>query len=310
MYIYRTRGICPPEIHFQLSGSIMRNVRFVGGGCKGNAQLISRLLEGRDVTDVLPLLKSIECRNNTSCPDQLFQAVRSAISGELREADAIRVYADPQPRREVAVIAEVNGNLAALDHVLANNFDALYCLGNLTGPGGDNDGVVERARKKKICCIQGPFDGSLFCKKTGNQDFLLQAPHFVSFQLGEKRVLGFHSGFIQDLNGFSDFSPHSLELLMVSNLSDYLRKEEVYPALQAMTEQFQADVVLFAGTNTYKHVRLGRVDFINVGPVEDGGVYGYALLKLEHGQLTVSFEKKPVRKEDVDGQGDCGCTAD
>lgn len=290
MYVYRTRGICPAEIHFQLSGKLLSGVRFVGGGCKGNAQLISALLEGREVSGVLPLLKGIRCRNDTSCPDQLFCAIEMALSGELEEAGPVRVYEDPGRHGRVAVMAELNGSPKALEAVLGLGADAVYCLGNLTGPGGDNDAVIELARAGGAVSALGPYDGLLDCKKQENRDYLLRAPHFLSFSLGERRGLGFYGGFIQELSGFSDFSPHSLELLMVSNLSDYLRNEEVFPALRAMTDQFGSDLVLFASTGLYRHINLGRVDFVNVGPAEDGGEYKYALLEREEGGVRISFK--------------------
>lgn len=291
MYIYRTRGICPAEIHFKLSAeNILSDVRFVGGGCKGNAQLISRLLEGSGLTGVIPLLKGIECRNNTSCPDQLLYAIEMAQRGELEEAGSIRVYEDPGNHGRVAVIGELNGNRAALGAVLKGDAGAVYCLGNLTGPGGENDAVVEMACRERVIFALGPHDLTLPCKNPGNREILSRAPHYLSCKIGDRRVVGFYGGFIQEIAGFSDFSPHSLELLMVSNLSDYLRNEEVYPALQAMTGQFSSDVVLFAHTGLYRHVRLGNVDFVNVGPAEEGGVYKYALLKWGQGRLEVSFE--------------------
>ncbi|MBC7324304.1 MAG: TIGR03905 family TSCPD domain-containing protein, partial [Moorella sp. (in: Bacteria)] len=146
MYVYRTKGVCPSEIHFHLDGNTLRSVRFVGGGCKGNLDLIGRLLEGQDVNQIMPLLQGIKCRNDTSCPGQLFQAILLAKKGELEEAEAPRVYEAPEVHRKVAVIAELDGNLPALEAVTCLSVDAVYCLGNLTGPHGANDAVVEAAR--------------------------------------------------------------------------------------------------------------------------------------------------------------------
>ena len=50
------------------------DVKFIGG-CSGNLQGISRLVKGRDIDEVIETLKGIKCRNNTSCPDQLAQAL-------------------------------------------------------------------------------------------------------------------------------------------------------------------------------------------------------------------------------------------
>ncbi|MQL52722.1 TIGR03905 family TSCPD domain-containing protein [Desulfofundulus thermobenzoicus] len=289
MYIYRTKGICPPEIHFDLSGNILTSVRFVGGGCRGNARLISRLLEGQEIEKVLPLMKGIQCRNDTSCPDQLYRAVQMALAGELKE-ESIRVYDAPGTYQRVVVCADINGSVKALQALLSRPADGVFCLGNLTGPDGENDRVVELARGEKMVSLLGPFDRTLFCADPKNQDYLLQAPLYLRLQLGGRRVLGFYGGFIQELSGFSDFAPYSLELLMVANLSDYLRNETVYPALTTMTEQFSVDTLLFASTGLWKHERLGKVDFINVGPVAGNGGYQYALLAWENEQLKVSFE--------------------
>lgn len=290
MYIYRTKGICPPEIHFELSGNTLKNVLFVGGGCKGNARLITRLLEGREVVEVLPLLRGVQCRNDTSCPDQLCLAIESALTGQLEEAAPVKIFEVPGSYHRVAVIAELNGNLEALRASLSLGVDAVCCLGSLTGPGGDNDTVAETARRANIILVRGPLDSPDGCVKPENREYLCNTPHFLSFSMGGKRVVGFYGGYIQEIEGFSDFSRFSLELLMVSRLSDYLRSEEVYPALSSMAQQFEADVVLFAHTGLQRHVQLGRVDFINVGAVDDGGRYSYALLRWEGDHLEVSFE--------------------
>jgi hypothetical protein len=48
-FVYQTKGVCPPEIHFQTQGDLLKEVRFIGGGCPGNAKLVSRMLmEERD----------------------------------------------------------------------------------------------------------------------------------------------------------------------------------------------------------------------------------------------------------------------
>lgn len=287
MYIYKTKGICPPEIHFELSQNLISNVSFAGGGCRGNAQLISRLLEGQEVKNILPLLKGIRCRNNTSCPDQLFQAVQLALDGKLEAAGEIKVYEPFHVYQKVAVIAELDGDIKALETLLHQPVEAIICLGNLTGPGGENDRIVELAVKENVIFTKGPFDITLPCTKTGNNVALSDAPFLTGFQLGQRKVVGFYSGYIQNLNGFSDFTRFALELLMVSNLSDYLRKEEVYPALETMTGQFQSDVVLFAYTGVWKHVKLGKVDFFNVGSVVEEKKYRYLLMAWENEKLKV-----------------------
>ena len=75
MYVYNTKGTCSRQITFDVtSDNKITNVKFLGG-CNGNLQGVSKLVEGRDVDEVIALLKGINCRGNTSCPDQLANAL-------------------------------------------------------------------------------------------------------------------------------------------------------------------------------------------------------------------------------------------
>ncbi len=75
MFIYQTKGTCSRQIYFEVDdNNILHNVKFVGG-CSGNLQGISRLVEGKNIDEVEKLLAGVMCRNNTSCPDQLSKAI-------------------------------------------------------------------------------------------------------------------------------------------------------------------------------------------------------------------------------------------
>ncbi len=74
MYTYRTKGTCSSQILIEMNGDIIEKVQFVGG-CTGNTQGVARLAEGRRIDDVIDLLKGIQCRGGTSCPDQLSRAL-------------------------------------------------------------------------------------------------------------------------------------------------------------------------------------------------------------------------------------------
>lgn len=72
---YNTTGTCAKEIDFDLTDGIVSNVSFKGG-CPGNLQAISVLLEGMPATEVIEKLKGITCGNKTtSCTDQLTNAL-------------------------------------------------------------------------------------------------------------------------------------------------------------------------------------------------------------------------------------------
>ncbi len=71
---YIPQGICPKEIQFDVENGTVKNVTFVGG-CPGNLQAISRLIDGMPVKKVIETFKGNLCRNNTSCADQLARAL-------------------------------------------------------------------------------------------------------------------------------------------------------------------------------------------------------------------------------------------
>ena len=75
MFTYRTNGTCSRQIYFEVDeNNNLHNVKVIGG-CNGNLQGISRLVEGKDIDDVQSTLAGVICRNNTSCPDQLSKAI-------------------------------------------------------------------------------------------------------------------------------------------------------------------------------------------------------------------------------------------
>lgn len=75
MTTYNTTGVCAKEIKFDIQNGIVKNVKF-NGGCPGNLQAISTLVEGMPAEEVIKKLKGITCGNKTtSCTDQLVNAI-------------------------------------------------------------------------------------------------------------------------------------------------------------------------------------------------------------------------------------------
>lgn len=78
-YIYQTKGTCSREIEVEINDGVVGVVHFVGG-CHGNLQGISRLVEGMKLEDVIHRLDGIRCgMKPTSCPDQLCRALEEAM---------------------------------------------------------------------------------------------------------------------------------------------------------------------------------------------------------------------------------------
>ena len=82
---FKTQGVCSREISFEVEDNKLKNVRFVGG-CSGNTQGVSRLVEGMDIDEVIARTEGIHCGfRPTSCPDQLARALRSYKAAQESE---------------------------------------------------------------------------------------------------------------------------------------------------------------------------------------------------------------------------------
>jgi uncharacterized protein (TIGR03905 family) len=75
---YKTKGTCSQMILFEIEDNKVHNVSYLGG-CNGNLQGISKLVEGMDVDEVIRRVEGIHCgMKPTSCPDQLATALKQA----------------------------------------------------------------------------------------------------------------------------------------------------------------------------------------------------------------------------------------
>ena len=85
MYVYRTKGTCSQGIEIEMDGRTIKSVHFIGG-CTGNTQGVSRLIEGMKIDDVIAKCKGIQCRAGTSCPDQLATALEEMKQKQAAQA--------------------------------------------------------------------------------------------------------------------------------------------------------------------------------------------------------------------------------
>ena len=76
---YKTQGTCSRQINITVEDGIVVDVEFIGG-CNGNLKGISKLVKGMKVEDVIERIEGTTCGfKNTSCPDQLAQALKQAL---------------------------------------------------------------------------------------------------------------------------------------------------------------------------------------------------------------------------------------
>lgn len=74
MTIFIPEGVCTKKIEFEVENGMIKYVKF-DGGCPGNLNAISKLVEGMPVEKVIEMFKGNICRNGTSCTDQLAKAL-------------------------------------------------------------------------------------------------------------------------------------------------------------------------------------------------------------------------------------------
>jgi uncharacterized protein (TIGR03905 family) len=75
-FTWLAKGTCTHTIRIRHDGKRVLNVEFIGG-CHGNTTGVAALAKSRKIAEVIALLEGIDCQNNTSCPDQLAQALKS-----------------------------------------------------------------------------------------------------------------------------------------------------------------------------------------------------------------------------------------
>lgn len=80
-YSYRPKGVCSQLMQIEIEDGIVKELSVLGG-CNGNLQGISKLVQGMPVDEVIGRLEGIHCgRRPTSCPDQLAQALKEIKAG-------------------------------------------------------------------------------------------------------------------------------------------------------------------------------------------------------------------------------------
>ena len=74
-YKFSPKGVCSIEMIFDIENNIINSLKIIGG-CPGNTVGVSKLVEGRNIDEVIEMLKGIQCGiKGTSCPDQIARAL-------------------------------------------------------------------------------------------------------------------------------------------------------------------------------------------------------------------------------------------
>lgn len=81
--VIKPQGVCSREMVIEYDDNGVILTAGVIGGCQGNLQGISKLIEGRKIEEVVSLLEGIKCRGSrtgeTSCPDQMAKGLKELL---------------------------------------------------------------------------------------------------------------------------------------------------------------------------------------------------------------------------------------
>jgi len=299
---FRPTGVCPKEIHLDMEGGILKELIFLGGGCPGNAQLVSRLLKGRNTSELIPLLKGIPCREGTSCPDQVAKALELDQTEGLPTAEMNILTIQKQWRR-IGVFSGIHGDLQILEKVLHQfsnkKTDRLICLGGLGGQESSHEEIALLLLMSNVILLQDPSELEMNQKEVVSgsaREFLSQLPALLEFRLGEMRGIAFHGGAMEEIPGYSEYGKYGAEINAILYLTDYLRDESVFSAFETMAKQFLAHLYVFNHTEEPLYKILPNRHFVNVGKINpaDGNKGSYAIIEAKGDQVAVEFREVNV----------------
>ena len=79
-YTFYPRGVCSQEMRVDVDEQGVIRSMEVYGGCSGNLQGISALVQGMPAEEAIRRLKGIRCGfKDTSCPDQFARNLEKAL---------------------------------------------------------------------------------------------------------------------------------------------------------------------------------------------------------------------------------------
>ena len=73
------RNVCSIDMYVTHEDGIIKHVEIVRG-CRANTQGVAALLVGMTLEEAVRRLDGIQCRNGTSCPDQLAKGIKQYLN--------------------------------------------------------------------------------------------------------------------------------------------------------------------------------------------------------------------------------------
>ena len=75
-YIYTPQGVCSMQMIFEIDNGIVKDLQIIGG-CPGNTVGVSTLVKGKNIDEIIQMLKGIPCGSKgASCLYQIAKALQ------------------------------------------------------------------------------------------------------------------------------------------------------------------------------------------------------------------------------------------
>lgn len=177
----------------------------------------------------------------------------------------------------IAVIADIHGNLPALQAVLADierrRVEQIFCLGDLVGYGPWPNEVIELLRASSVHCLQGNYDQSV------GEELMACGCDFASAEAARVGEISLNwtidatddknKAWLRELPALRQLQLAGQRLLLVHGSprqnNEYLTDSYPTEQLQAFLEDAQADVLFCGHTHLPYHRQIGGKHVINAG---------------------------------------------
>ncbi len=209
---------------------------------------------------------------------------------------------------KIALIADIHGNLPALEAVLqhAHNRQAvakILNLGDMTGYGPFPDEVVRWCQSETVVNILGNYDQKVISKghKTADWKAVTNADKRLMFRWTNQALSQQSQDFLITLPEKRDLQIESLKLLTAhgspASISEHLRKDTLTKRLAELTEMTEAQIILVGHSHEPFAREVDGTWFINpgsIGRIDDGDPRAsYAILEIDGDQFSFEHFRVP-----------------
>jgi len=207
----------------------------------------------------------------------------------------------------IAVFSDIHGNILALNQVLEDiekqDYDRVFCLGDLVGYGPHPNKVIETIRESAIPTIMGNYDegvgyerGDCGCAYVTDEE---KRDGKKSIEWTTDKVTPQNKETLRTLHDIIELIVNGYKILLVHGsprrINEYLYEDRPERSLTRMLGSIDVDILICGHTHKPYHRIVNGIHIINdgsVGKPKDGDPGAcYAVIELDE---TISIEFRRV----------------